>query len=340
MSYVPPKFTDKDGKVYEGDIAWKKFGEKLCEFFRPTIPDEPFAHKAIKFTDKHIPPSNGYRELLTDAERQLLQTAVPELSDAGLEAVLRDIFNMGDERIKTLTWREVFIFCKHYVSKIKEQQDLTKNVLDGIAYEIEKLLLKNKNRFDQYSNNFHKKWTAFQKAIQKTKFAIGKPVPKKLLDLDPQKKLRIGIGAILPETQKDQLWRSYIWLIIIHDSLLKSNVPIDDSKVKPLKELYTIIQEIITDTGEKHPILKREGDNKSGMFYIEAALNEVKADLTKEKWRKQIISWICKKTSHIVYVVIAFFVTTIFAAILVDIFADFGWLHSIKAFIYKILLHR
>jgi hypothetical protein len=178
-------------------------------------------------------------------------------------------------------------FAKYGLSfnglKGKEENGAAERILQNIANEVASILLINRTKFELYKDSFHKEWTTFQKAIKKTKYEIGKPVSKKLLDLDPQKKLRIGIDAMLPETQKEQLWRSYIWLIIIHDNLLKSNVPIDSSKDKPLKELYWIIQGIITDTGEKHPILRREGDNKSGITYIESALAEVKTDVNKLK---------------------------------------------------------
>jgi hypothetical protein len=230
-------------------------------------------------------------------------------------------------------------YLKGYISTHTGQGDNTqfKDVTESIALEIDKLFLEHKKRFIQYGNNFHKKQTVFEKTIKKTKFIIGKPAEKRLLNLNPQTKLHIGVNAILLQTRKEQLWRSYIWLIIIHDSLLRNNIPIDNSKVKPLKELYWIIQNIITDIAEKHPIFKREGDSKSGMFYIEAALNEVKADLANDKGHNWIISWIFKKTSHIVYVIIAFIVVTVAGAILSEIFTDFGWFRSIKEFIYRIL---
>ncbi len=48
---------------------------------------------------------------------------------------------------------------------------------------------------------------------------------------------------------------------------------------------------------------------------------------------KKIIGWIFKKTSHVIGAVII----AIIVVILVDIFADFGWIERIKAVIYKIL---
>jgi hypothetical protein len=54
-------------------------------------------------------------------------------------------------------------------------------------------------------------------------------------------------------------------------------------------------------------------------------------------WPKRIISWIFIKTSHIVYTVIAFIVVTVAGAILLEFFTDFGWIRSIKEFIYRLL---
>ncbi|MBW8001020.1 MAG: hypothetical protein FVQ80_03250 [Planctomycetes bacterium] len=52
---------------------------------------------------------------------------------------------------------------------------------------------------------------------------------------------------------------------------------------------------------------------------------------------KRITGWIFKKTSHFILTVIVAIFVTVIAAIMVDILADFGWLQSIKAFIYRIL---
>ena len=114
------KFTDKDGNVYKRKEMEQKFAQETLKHFRPTIPDRPFANfdskQPIRFTSKRYPCSNGYRELLTDAEKEKARKAFPGLSATGLEAVLRRIYNMGDERIKKLTWEEILIFCKDYVS--------------------------------------------------------------------------------------------------------------------------------------------------------------------------------------------------------------------------------
>jgi hypothetical protein len=131
MSYVPPKLTDKDGRVYYGDIAWEKMWEKFLEFGRTTIPERPFANLPIKITDNHYPPSEGYRELLKKKEREILKNAIPDLSDAMLEAVLRRVYNMGDEKIKSLTWRQIFDFCKDYVKSQHNGSELTETGLSN-----------------------------------------------------------------------------------------------------------------------------------------------------------------------------------------------------------------
>jgi hypothetical protein len=61
------------------------------------------------------------------------------------------------------------------------------------------------------------------------------------------------------------------------------------------------------------------------------------ADLAKGRRCKRIISWIFKKTSHIVYAII------VFIGILVGILAglhELGWLEPIKDFVCKIILRK
>jgi len=62
-------------------------------------------------------------------------------------------------------------------------------------------------------------------------------------------------------------------------------------------------------------------------------------DLDKERWYKRIISWIFKKTSHVVYAVIAFVVTTVAGVILIDILANFGWFERIEK-LFGIIPHK
>ena len=109
--------TGQEKKItYTGEEAWEKMWEKFLEYGRHTIPEKPFTGKPIKITDSNYNPGEGYRELLTGEERKVLMEAVPELSDAGLEAVLRRVYNMGDKRIKNLTWKQIFAFCKDHIN--------------------------------------------------------------------------------------------------------------------------------------------------------------------------------------------------------------------------------
>lgn len=152
----------------------------------------------------------------------------------------------------------------------------------GIANKVANLLTNqaNQNQFKKYSHDFQKKRTAYKKAIQqwsKKKWkGYNDASGQELLHLDPKRKLMTGRNAILPTNRKEQLWRSYIWLIIIHDWQRPSDAPIDDTTDEPLKEFKGIIENILTDTGETHPVFKQE--NESGKHYIESALADVKAD--------------------------------------------------------------
>ncbi len=94
------------------------------------------------------------------------------------------------------------------------------------------------------------------------------------------------------------------------------------------------------DYGQYITTAKESAETIRKVDLAEAITNEVKADPAKRKWWKQLISWIFKKTSRVVYAVIAFIA---FIGIIVGILAglhELGWLEPIKAFIYKILLHR
>jgi hypothetical protein len=75
---------------------------------------------------------------------------------------------------------------------------------------------------------------------------------------------------------------------------------------------------------------------------FEDALKRVKADLeTEQKARslpRRIIGWTFKKTSHFVGAIVLAVIATIFAAVIVDILADFGWIGRIKEFIYGLLM--
>jgi hypothetical protein len=150
--------------------------------------------------------------------------------------------------------------------------------LRDIAFETERLYNGNKERFTQYADSFHSQRSHFQKTICNTNFKTGKPVPG-LLELDPLRVLTLHKPL---KDEKEQLWQAYIWLIIIHDSLLKPNlrIPIDNSKVEPLKDFFWIIEKIKSDLYTEHPVFKR--DNVCGLPIIEDALNKVTSDLTKQ----------------------------------------------------------
>ena len=91
------------------------------------------------------------------------------------------------------------------------------------------------------------------------------------------------------------------------------------------KIIYTIHTEALVE-------LKKLTESKSDL-----ASAKKNVTTTKRRWYKKVIGWILKKTSHLILTVIVAIFATVVAAIVVDIFADFGWLQSIKAFIYSIL---
>ena len=102
---------DKKTGVFADSKTAEKWADSIEGQFRITIPEKPFSGGPIKWTDKNVSPGQGYRELLTANELLLLGRILPEMSSIGLEAVLRRDFHIGDERIKTLTWTEISVFC-------------------------------------------------------------------------------------------------------------------------------------------------------------------------------------------------------------------------------------
>lgn len=78
---------------------------------------------------------------------------------------------------------------------------------------------------------------------------------------------------------------------------------------------------------------------------MEHELSQVPAEAEQntppaKQWRKvikNITGWIFKKTSHFIGTLIVTIIGGLIVAILIDIFGDFGWLQSIKEFIYNIL---
>lgn len=158
----------------------------------------------------------------------------------------------------------------------------------------------------------------------------------------------------LRPTDKECLARQYLILTVLHDDYIDRTAisPIYfTDKIKQNEETAQVYQAIgfkyyaAFRASEQIPAerLKIKAYIIDVLKAVEANLSKQasgKTDLAKGLWYKRIIGWIFKKTSHIVYTIVAFVFTTIAAVILVDIFADFGWLEPIKAFIYKILLHK
>jgi hypothetical protein len=121
----PKAQTDTEPKIYTGKEANKMFVEKMIKpNYRATIPDNPLSdNKRIKFTAKDEPLPQGYRELLTKDEIDLLKKALPELTDTALEAILRRVYIMNTEDLKKVTYEKVLGFVKDYLqTKPKEEQ--------------------------------------------------------------------------------------------------------------------------------------------------------------------------------------------------------------------------
>jgi hypothetical protein len=104
------------------------------------------------------------------------------------------------------------------------------------------------------------------------------------------------------------------------------------------------LSEFLTDVIELYPA--KDTDTQTGR--VQDDLDSTKPEETKQNvtpakcWGiiKRIPRWIFKKTSHFILTVIVAIFVAVIAAIAVDIFADFGWLQSIKAFIYSILWRK
>jgi len=98
------------------------------------IPNRPFSGKPVKIIAGKNPPDGDYREPLTESELKLLRKVVPglsiravdsmpELSDPRLELFLREYYHMGDSRIRTLTWVQIFDACKKYLATQQKEKD-------------------------------------------------------------------------------------------------------------------------------------------------------------------------------------------------------------------------
>jgi len=115
---------NKKKKIYHGKEACEKFAEKLIKSgWRLTIPKEPYSKKSAKVVSPDYPLPKDYRELLTPDEKKCLFEAVPGLTDAGFEAILRRVYNMGDKRIRALTYEDLFGFCRDYIKVQAESKN-------------------------------------------------------------------------------------------------------------------------------------------------------------------------------------------------------------------------
>ncbi len=69
--------------------------------------------KEMPFASAEIPDING---VLSSEDMRILEQAVLVVSLAGLEAILRRVYHMGDVRILNMTWKEIVIFFGDYIS--------------------------------------------------------------------------------------------------------------------------------------------------------------------------------------------------------------------------------
>jgi hypothetical protein len=143
MAYVPPIFTDPNGKSYEGKEASEKALKRFSDMGILSIPNRPFSGKPIKFIAGKNPPDGDYRLPLSDDELELLRTVVPglsirvvdstpELSDPRLELFLREYYHMGDSRIDTLTWTQILHACQRYLASCQGEEDELKRESTGL----------------------------------------------------------------------------------------------------------------------------------------------------------------------------------------------------------------
>jgi len=72
-------------------------------------------------------------------------------------------------------------------------------------------------------------------------------------------------------------------------------------------------------------------EHAAAAILIASRPTETEQNTTPAK-RRRIIGWIFKKTSHFICAIFVAVIATIIAAIIIDIFADFGWIKRIKEF--------
>jgi hypothetical protein len=142
-------------------------------------------------------------------------------------------------------------------------------------------------------------------------------------------------------TDAEKLMMDYVLLTIIHDKALKS---------PPTPKISDGIWPEGKEGGWDNDAwreIEENFDKPGKQTHINLAFDRVEADIANlkpaETKRNAVpakcwgIKRIFKKTSHFILTIIGAIFVTVIAAIAVDIFADFGWLQSIKAFIYGIL---
>ena len=92
----------------------------------------------------------------------------------------------------------------------------------------------------------------------------------------PTLRLKVGHGGIVPRNVTENLKRSYLWLIIIHDAELQNCVSPIDKNSEPLAGHIGIFEGNLA-VRNKHVLLG--GETYNGRPLIETALTEVKSDL-------------------------------------------------------------
>jgi hypothetical protein len=180
-----------------------------------------------------------------------------------------------------------------------------------IANKVEELLVNQANRkvFEQYADEFHKEWTSNKETLLQWGKKAGECLEKASKDkrwrdeeagppetgyewdyanccwLPPSPilhtlRLKVGHGGIVPRDATENLKRSYLWLIIIHDAKLQKCFPPIDKNSEPLAGHIGIIEGNLAVRNE-HVLLSSE--TYSGHRLIETAFEEVKAELATPK---------------------------------------------------------
>ena len=54
ITYVPPKFEDADGNIFEGDTAWEEALNRFSGMEILAIPNRPFSGKPINYAARYV----------------------------------------------------------------------------------------------------------------------------------------------------------------------------------------------------------------------------------------------------------------------------------------------